>query len=626
MASIFNSLNIGYSGLNASQIAIDTTSNNITNAEVEGYTRQRVITSASTPVSSGNVQVGDGTSVDNVSRIFDNYVFDRYKSISADKEYSDYEQKKLEELSTYFPEVDGVGVKSDLSDYYDMWQTFSDNPDNDSVKISLAEQTTALSKHISSTQDKVLVEQQQLNDELKINVDEVNSLASELADINSSIDASESSTGYTANELRDRRNTIENDLSRLIGAEVTSDTLTSDIGVDSSSNLKTGSYTLSVNGFNIVDGSTYHPIKLTNDSNPYGFYSVSYERQDGTLIPMEEDIDGGRIGSILDLRGGTIDNTSHVPVDGVLQNTVAELDAFANGLIESTNNIYAQSSQINMQSNAVDVPDDQPLVNSDLNINEGAFTLIVYDVDGNEVSSRDIKIDNETVLSGDAGTNSIEGQMSDDIDDNENESATDDVDDYLNFSYKAAASGEQRLEFTMDPEAAADGYTFAIKDVLPDDSYASGTNFAGAFGMSRFFDGDDASSISLSQEFEDNPTLISAGAAPVSGDNTVALDMVQQQYEKYDFDVAGQKYNSTIYGMFDITATDVGTATNTAILKNETVTTQFNATELEYANVSQVNVDEEMTNLIKYQTSYGAAAKIITTIDQMMDTLLGIKR
>ncbi len=78
--------------------------------------------------------------------------------------------------------------------------------------------------------------------------------------------------------------------------------------------------------------------------------------------------------------------------------------------------------------------------------------------------------------------------------------------------------------------------------------------------------------------------------------------------------------------MFDIIATDVGIHTNSAIMRSETVTTQFNAVEMEYFSTSKVSIDEEMTNLIKYQTSYGAAAKIITTIDQMMETLLGIKR
>jgi len=46
---------------------------------------------------------------------------------------------------------------------------------------------------------------------------------------------------------------------------------------------------------------------------------------------------------------------------------------------------------------------------------------------------------------------------------------------------------------------------------------------------------------------------------------------------------------------------------------------------MEYFGTSKVSIDEEMTNLIKYQTAYDASAKVITTIDQMMKTLLGIK-
>jgi flagellar hook-associated protein 1 len=81
-----------------------------------------------------------------------------------------------------------------------------------------------------------------------------------------------------------------------------------------------------------------------------------------------------------------------------------------------------------------------------------------------------------------------------------------------------------------------------------------------------------------------------------------------------------------MYGMFDITSTYVGISANSATSRNETVSTQFNATQMEYFSVSKVSIDEEMTNLIKYQTSYGAAAKVITTVDQMMQTLLGIKQ
>jgi flagellar hook-associated protein 1 FlgK len=212
------------------------------------------------------------------------------------------------------------------------------------------------------------------------------------------------------------------------------------------------------------------------------------------------------------------------------------------------------------------------------------------------------------------------------VDDNDDGNANNDIDDYLVFNWATNANGQNSLEFRMNPSFESKGYTFALADNLKNNNYSSGTNFAGALGLRRFFDGKNARDISLNHELKTNPTLITAGYSPTVGDNRVALNMVQQQFEKYDFNIDAVEYNITMYGMFDTIATEVGTETNRAILRNETVTAQFNSTEMEYASVSKVSIDEEMTNLIKYQTSYGAAAKVITTIDQMMQTLLGIKQ
>jgi len=624
MGSIFNTLGIGYSGLSAAQVGIDTTGHNIANAESEGYTRQRVMSAAATPLNTTPGQVGNGVEIQDIKRVFDNFVFDRYNAVSADKEYSDYEKQTLEELSTYFPEVDGVGIKADLAEYYNMWQTLADNPDNEAIKVALGKQTETLTKHIQSTQEQVIGLQMQLNEQLKVNIDEVNSLAKQLADLNISIEVAEASDGYTANDLRDKRNVIERSLSRLIGAKVKQGQLESNIQVDSHSNTRNGSYTLSVNGFNIVDGSSYHPLKVTSDNNEYGFYSVSYERQDGVLIPIEEDIRSGRVGAIFDLRGGALDTTSGMPVDGILQKTVTDLDAFAKGLIESTNNLYAQNATTKMDSNIVTLDDNTPLLNSNLNINPGAFDIIVYDIDGNEVARREINIDYATSMAD--GDNSIKGQITANKDDNEDSNGNNDIDDFLTFNFQTAANGELRLQLGLDPVSEGKGYTFAIADKLESADFASGSNFAGALGLGRYLDGKNARDISLNQMFEDNPTKINAGYSATAGDNRLALDMVQQQFESYKFKVDTQEYDTTIYGMFDITATYVGIATNSAITRNDTVTAQFNATEMEYFSVSKVSIDEEMTNLIKYQTSYGAAAKVITTVDQMMQTLLGIKQ
>lgn len=625
MASIFNALHIGYSGLNVAQNGINTTAHNISNAETEGYTRQRVVVAAATPLQMSPGNIGNGATVMDIKRVFDNFVFDKYTSISSDKEYSDFEKKTLEELSTYFPEIDGVGIKADLAEYYNMWQTFADNPDNDAIKLAVSTQTNTLTKHISYTQDKVKDLQSRLNDQLAVNINEVNSIAKELAELNKSIENAEAGKTFTANDLRDKRNVLERSLSRLIGAVTNSGQLESNIQIDSSSNTKTGSYTVNVNGFNIVDGSSYHPIHIDNKSNAQGFYEVSYERQDGTLIPMAENISGGVVGSILNLRGADLDTTSGMPTNGIIQNVVTQLDAFAKGMIESTNNVYARNATTKMESNVLTLNPSNSLSNSSYNINEGAFNIIVYDIDGNIAAKRSINIDVATTLTGAIGSNSIQGQMESQIDDNNDGNANNDVDDFVNFNWATYASGENALEFELDAVAKSKGYTFSLEDTLETASYSSGTNFAGALGMNRYFDGDDAQSMNLNYNLKNNPTLISAGATPLAGDNVIALSMVQHQYEKFDFVVGNKIYNETTYAMFDIIATDVGTQTNAAILRNETVSTQFNAVELEYSAVSKVSIDEEMTNLIKYQTSYGAAAKVITTIDQMMQTLLGIK-
>lgn len=627
MSSIFNTLNIGYSGLAAAQVGVSTTSHNITNAESEGYTRQRVVQAAANPVNLAEGSVGNGTQIMDIARIFDNFVYDRYTGISSDKEYSEFTKNTLEELSTYFPEIDDVGIKSDLKEYYNMWQTFADNPDNDAIKLALAKQTETLSKSIIEVQNKILDLQSSVNEQLFVNVKEVNALAEELANTNKSIAIAESGGAYTANDLRDKRSSIELSLAKLIGAESFTDQIESNISIDSSSNEGYGSYTLNVNGFNIVDGGSFHPIHISSSNNPNGFYELSYERQDGVLIPMNEAIEGGRIGAILDLRGDKRSgDLSGTPSNGVLQKVVDQMDAFANTLIESTNNLYAASYTTRMESNTLSIDNTQSLVNSSLNIKEGSFDIVMYDIDGNISARRTIDINSITAMAGVAGSNSIEGQLKAEGDDNNDGNANNDIDDFIQFNWATYPDGSNAVEFIMDSAYASKGYSFAIEDNLKSESFSSGSNFAGALGLSRFFDGNNAKNIDLNYKLKENPTDIAAGKSASTGDASLSLDMIQQQFEKYDFEVGEATYNSTVYGMFDVIATEVGVSTNQAILNNQTITAQYNAVELEYSSISKVSIDEELTNLIKYQTAYGAASKIITTVDQMMQTLLGIKQ
>lgn len=630
MASIFNGLHIGYSGLTASQLGINTTSHNISNAETEGYSRQRVVQQSTIPLGAilPGAQ-GNGTQVKEIIRIHDEFVFSRYRSESESREYSDFQRQTLEELSTYFPEIENVGIKYDMQEYFNLWGDLSINPDNQAVKVALAQQTQVLSQDIQQTQNNITDLQVTLNDQLKVAVDEINRIAEQISQLNGSITEIESIEGQHANDLRDQRGVLEISLSKLISASIFEGNLTSNMPVSRDLVEKGGDYTINIAGFNIVDGKTFHPIVANNEDNPAGFYSLSYERQDGVLMPMDDLVKGGRIGSILDLRGSRIDVDGNLE-NGQLQEIINQLDGFAKGLIESTNNLYAQGALPKMRSDILDIASADRLVSSDLHVKTGNFDIVTYDTDGNIAAKRSISITSTTVMDDtvyDAvgaiitpGTiNSIVGQLRLNQDDNGDSNAINDIDDILIPSF---INGQLQLEVN---EADFPGYTFGVEDDQSQ-GLASGTNFAGSIGLSRFFEGDSGRNINLESSLRDDPAKISANKAPIDGDNKLANDMLQLQFEDVIFEANGVFVSESLYGYYDGIVTDVGTRTNAAITINDTITAKYNAVLQSYESISKVNIDEEMVNLIKYQTAYGASAKIITTIDQMMDTLLGLKR
>lgn len=624
MASIFNALHIGYSGLNAAQIGIDTTGHNIANAETEGYTRQRVVTSEAPPISITPGSRGNGTKITEIVRVFDSFVNDRYSAAAQNKEYSDTLKKNLEELSTYFPDIDNVGIKEDLKNYFDLWQSLASNPSNTAVKIALAQQTQTLTQHISQTQAQIGALQRSTDDQILVNVEEVNRIGGQIADLNKAINVAESDGVSNANDLRDQREVLSISLGKLIGAKVFSGSLESDMPVDSNIATKNGTYTIQVGGFNIVDGSYFHPIGVDAKSNAGQFNDIYYERQDGVRFPFADKITGGKIGALIELRGSLIGNDGKFN-DGFLQESINTFDVFAKGLIEVTNNLYAQTATKTMQSNALSFSDNQALLSTDENFKAGTFDLVAYDINGNEVARRSVTINASTVIDnagvtnllGDGITkNSIAEQLKAQKDDTGDNNALNDIDDMITATF---AKPSNVFSLSMNGTYAASGFTFSIED--------HGTNFAGVTGVNRFLDGNNAKNIELSAPLKKDPSAIHAYKAPAAGDNQTALDMVQLQFGRFDFK---DRYNKTtsdsMYGYFDQMVTSIGTKTNAVIASNDSITSQFNAIKQEHDSISKVSIDEEMANLIRYQTSYGAAAKVITTIDQMMTTLLGLKQ
>lgn len=616
--SLFSALNTGRTGLNASQTSVTTTSHNIANANNEFYTRQRVTYAASTPFHTQPGDIGTGVSVTSIVRIHDEFVYTRLKSTANALSYDTYSQQTLKEVAQYFPDLQDVGVAMDLSDYYAAWNDLSSNASEGSQKIALVQTAVTLTQDMQTSRETLRKLQDSLNDQLKTNMEEVNSLGEQIAALNRQIGNVESIEGNNANDLRDKRDELELTLSKLLSFSVFKGEISSDNSIDPNMTDQGMDYYLNIAGNSFVDGGTFHPLVIDNVSNESNYYSIYSEVQDGTRYNMTEKIVGGKIGAMLDLRGRTIDTSvkGGYPQDGIIQGYIDDMDTFAQTLITETNNLYARSAQPQMETPPLKGIDDNAyLKTSYSNLQEGTFSVIVYDAQGKEVGRKEITVNAMTTMN--SGTDSIVAQINESTDDNKDNNALNDVDDYFSATYNYSEGTNEGM-LSLLPKNASLGYTIAIQD--------NGTNFPGIVGLSQFFTGTDASSIDVKTEFKKDPTLMQGYTAPIPGNNEVANSMVQMQYEKLSFyRKNGITANETIEGFYRFVTTQIGADGEKAVNSYENSQALYNTVHTEFQSISGVNVDEELINLMKFQTGYNANAKVISTIDQMLDTLLGLK-
>lgn len=609
MGGLLSSLNTPYTGLTGHQVMVDTTSNNIANANNEFYSRQIVRSAAETPLWKQNYALGQGLDIMTVERVHNEYTFMRYKKATSEKTYYDTSFAGLREASSYYPEIDGVGIYNDLQNYFNAWKDLATKAGDPAQKIALAEQANTLSKNIQETRNSLVYLQQRLNEEVKVAVEEVNRLAEQIAMINKQINEYENQDLYRkANDLRDLRDQYEFEINNLIGCEVFKQEVKGSACVNKNIADFDEDYTLTIGGRSIVDGESWHPLTLDNSQNESGIYTIKYLRRDHKEYNLTNTLNEGKVGALLDLIRTEEVFTCQGTL-GKLQVYINDLDTFANGIIEATNNIYAQCSQLGARSDKLYINTQDALTTSGYNIREGSFKVVMYDKQGNELGAREVKIDNLTNMQ------SIIDQLNANLDDNLDGNALNDFDDRFQATYNS------------------DTQTFAITSKNPSEEiYISiqdnGTNFAGAFGVNRFFDGNDASNIELARAYRDDPTLIRAYREAVNGNFEVANMMQQLQYDKITFtDVYDrEEQQETISGYFRYIASKVASQTEGTQITQETKEAVYNSIKKEYKTISEVSIDDEMVNLIKFQTGYSANAKMISAIDEMITTLLGIKQ
>lgn len=219
MANLLGSLHSAASGMRASQIAIQTTSHNVTNMNTPGYTRQRVEQSANRPFSQpglnshlGAGQLGTGVQVNDITRIRNSFYDFQFRSESHS--YGDVSVKYdyYKSMEIIFDEPSNNSISSSLNKFFNGWNELSKDPNNVGAKNIAIENAKYLANNINKVSKKLETLQENLNKQSEDILSSVNQSLSSLQELEKSIKIVEA-TGKSPNDLLDERDRILDDLS-----------------------------------------------------------------------------------------------------------------------------------------------------------------------------------------------------------------------------------------------------------------------------------------------------------------------------------------------------------------------------------------------------------------------------
>ena len=572
MSGILSILNIATGALVAEQLGVEVTGHNVANVNTPGYSRQRVNLVTAYPVPSPWGPLGTGVKVQGIERAFDPFITARLNEKTS--LLSDYQARSsaLEQVATYFNETQEVGLNDLLSQFFAAWHDLADNPSGTGERQALLSRSQTLCDAFNSRAEQLVQERQALLQQIGPTIDDINGHASRIAQLTQEILAAEAN-GHTANDLRDQRQLEISQLSQLIGVRT----------------YTTGDGTLSVtlaNGLPLVQGVL--SWTLTYQVNPSDTVDLIWQGPGGTTELIDTNIlTGGKLTALIQMR------------DEVIPRYQQELDQLAQDIIVAVNSQHSQGVGLELFSQTkgtYQVNDPAvPLATAGLpfgdQIVNGSLQISV-DRDGASLASGTIAIDpslslNDLVLS--INSHPILG------------------------GYLTASVVDNSLNLIAN--SPSDTFGFAGDDSL----------ILTALGLNTFFTGDKAYTFSVNAWVLNNPELVAAGqfdatGAHAVGDNRNALALAELEEAPVGPDglTFGEAYQRLV--------------TNLGLEAEEAATqeTFFQGLVEQFTNmrdaVSGVSLDEELTNLVKFQRAYQAAARLVSVADELYQTLLALKR
>jgi flagellar hook-associated protein 1 FlgK len=547
----------------------------------------------------GNLILGRGVSFEGVAGISDEFVETRLRDQGSKASFFSSQQDYISQVEQIFSTGSDADVSSLMSEFWNSWHDLANLPSGTAERRVLSEKSLQLTEGFNRVSIQMNDLVQDIDNHLDAGVKDVNLITSELADLNQQIVALESS-GKTAHALRDQRNTKLNELAGFMNI--------------SSFELDTGALTImTANGIDLVRDNRSFDLSIKDDI----LLLAGSGDQEWNIT---DQVTGGRIGGWLDMR------------NNVIPGFLTDLNETAEALIWQVNQQHSQGVGLETFSSVSGDYAFDPSAVADLStklsesgleygdrietdaLNPTDVTIWVYDADGQPIDS-DAATPNEI----DGYTIEITEDMT--LQDLLNAFNPENVGDPDPVPHlEAGITADNRFEIT-----AESGYSFGFSN--------DSSHVLAALGINTFFKGNDAATMAVSDDVKNGGPYIAAGTigeggAHARGDNRNAIAIADLQYTSMRIgsedgntgvlDTTTENYFHTLLGGIGITGSGM------AMEKENSETIQAQLTKIR-ESISGVSLDEEMVSLMAFQAAYSAAAKLITTADEMLDTLLRVK-
>lgn len=606
MPSTFLGLNTAYTGLTAANAALNTTANNISNVNTDGYSRQKVTQSAAVAMRTYTSYgcMGAGVDTKSIDRQRDAFYDFKYWNNNAGVGEYDVLADYMKQIEDHFKSDSTVkGFTEVYNQMYESLQEVMKNAGDKTTKaqfIGYAQNLAYYFNMMSETLEKLQLD---ANSEIKNTVDEINTHAAEIASLNKQINVIEL-TGVTANELRDKRDYIVDQLSKLVDVKC-NETPVYDTNDPTRETGATRFQVLIAGGQKLVDSSDYFELECTaraaedsiNQSDATGLYDISWK--DGRNFNMYNPTMGGTLRGLIKIRDGNNQENFRGTLQSVTTDSITisvdktYLQNLDKSILNGTGQITADSKifcydsfQVNYNANGVIEsytfhldPVKNKVNPATATIGEGAYTGYSIDYQGIPYYQEQM---NEWCRAFANAFNKIITQ-------------TGAVDGYGNApqSFFVANNSTDSSQKVPDESAA---------DVMDTYYYMTASNFA------------------VNKYFIDDPELMPTHTGETKGEAAydVIEDLIDLRTNKGKMEFRGCSSSEFLQCVLS----DVALNASNANTFSKTYTNVSMAIDTQRQSISGVDEDEEALNLVSYQHAYSLASKMIQTLTEVYDRLI----